>query len=115
MTYRLLPAEEWERLGPIMERQNFPIPDSRVAAAAVAERDGEIVGVWFLQMILHLEPLVIEDPYVNFRTLQETLETPMLLDKKGITYYCCTENEKTTQIAKVCGFNRRGDLWEKEI
>jgi len=115
MTYRILPAEEWYRLDPIMARQGKAVPDQRLAAAAVAEKDGEIKGVLFLQMVIHMEPLVIEDPYVNFLSLQETLETPMLLDKQGLSVYCYTQDEKMNRIVQLAGFERLGEFWGKEV
>lgn len=113
MTYRILPREEWERLAPIMERQGKPLPNPENANAAVAEKDGEIVGVGFIQITLHMEPLVIEDAYVNFITLKDLLESR--LPNKGVSYYCYTQNDKSARIAQLCGFSYLGEFWGKEI
>ena len=115
MTYRILPASEWYKLGPIMERQGKPVPRQERSMAAVAEDfNGQIVAVLFLQMALHLEPLVIENPRVYMLSLLHTLDRD-LAQYKGLSYYCSTEGEKMARVAEIGGFKRLGDFWVKEI
>jgi len=115
MTYRILPAAEWYKLGPIMERQGKPVPRQEVSMAAVAEDfNGQIVAVLFLQTALHLEPLVIENPRVYMLSLLHTMDEA-LAEKQGLSYYCFTEGEKMARVAEIGGFKRLGDFWVREV
>jgi len=65
VTYRLLEPQEWERLREIYP-EDKPLPNPLVASCAVAERDGKIVGAWFIQLAFHFEPLIITDKDVDY-------------------------------------------------
>ena len=114
MTYRILPSDEWYKLGPIMERQGKPVPRPEISMAAVAEDDGQIAAVLFLQTALHLEPLVIENPRVYMLRLLHTMDEA-LAEKQGLSYYCFTEGEKMARVAEIGGFKRLGDFWVREV
>lgn len=115
ITYRVLPYDEWERLRPICERNKAPFPNKEWAQAAVAERDGEIVGALFHQTVVHREPLILEDPYANFLTLQKTLEDAVPLDSGPVKVYAWTNAERTGKMVALAGFTKIGEFWEKEI
>ena len=106
MTYRLLKAEEWERLIPLFAKYGFQVPHLIAAAVAIAEDDqGEIQGVWVMQMALHTEPLILESPKVNFMRLFQTLVQP-LEGKSGLAYYGFTDRPVTEGMAEKLGLER---------
>lgn len=114
IVYRLLHPEEWGKLNDIIPEGFLPGPDS--AAAAVAETEtGEILGVLFLQIALHCEPLIILDSSVNFKRLHDTIHAH-IADRKGLAYYCFTGSEKVERMAKIVGFEPMSDkVWKKTI
>ena len=74
-----------------------------------------IVGVLFFQLAFHLEPLVIEQPYVNFLRLQSVIEEAAFAGNGKVPYYCFTDgNEKMNRICELGGMKRVGDFWAKE-
>jgi hypothetical protein len=116
MTYRILKPEEWHRLEAIFGRQGQIVPPYEAAMCAVAEDDsGEISGCLFLQIAVHMEPLIIENPRVNFLRLQKTLEAA-LEGRNGLPYYCFTDGSaKMSRICELGGFKRIGEFWRKEV
>lgn len=116
MNYRLLPSTEWNRLISLFEGGEMFLPPPESATAAVAEDDtGEIQGVLFLQIQLHMEPLIIRSPRVNFLKLQETLHNAVA-DKKGLTYLCLADDPRVERMAEIAGFRRLNyTVWLKEV
>jgi hypothetical protein len=107
MTYRLLPAEEWDRLSPLFTKYSMIPPASPATglpvAAAVAEDDqGKIIGCWILQPVFHVEPLILEDRHVNFVRLFNTL-LQSVEGKTGLAYYGFTDREVTDGMAEMLG------------
>ena len=101
MKYRLLPPEEWHRLLEVMPEHLIPAPEA--ASVAVAEDDeGELQGVLFLQLQLHMEPLLIKNSKVSFRRLQQTLHNAVA-DQKGLCYFAFTDNPAVARMAEICG------------
>ncbi len=98
ITYRLLPAEEWDKLKAFCGAGPIPLPE--VAACAVAERAGEIVGALFLQLVLHMEPLVIQDLHVNFVDMVLQLEKRV---GEGGAYYAFAPNAHVGRMAEIVG------------
>ncbi len=98
-----------------MERQGKPVPSPDTSMAAVAEdSSGQVVAVLYLQMALHLEPLVIENPRAYMPSLLHTIDAA-LADKPDLAYYCFTEGEKMARFAQAGGFKRLGDFWVREV
>jgi hypothetical protein len=115
MNYRILPPEEWGRASHLFEENGQRLPDPRMASIAAAEDfDGTIAGVLVVQVAVHLEPLIIKNPRVDFRRLQSTIEAN-LEKNKGMAYYCFTDTDKMARIAEIGGFERIGDFWRKEV
>lgn len=113
ITYRILPAAEWDRLHAIYAPYG-DLPAPEVATCAVAEINGEIVGVLFLQLALHMEPLVIEDSHVNFLRLQQTLHDA--LTGRGVSYYAFVGDDNVARIASLAGMRSTGmTVWEGEV
>ena len=101
MNYRILDPSEWDKLKPIVEEKYLPRPDS--AAAAVAEDDsGMIVGVWFMQLTIHLEPLILKSPQVSFMRLFDVLMEVVKKDK-GLRFYAFTDREIVNKMAEHVG------------
>lgn len=114
MKYRLLEQEEWQRLEELLPSALIPRPEA--SAVAVAEDDdGEIQGVLFLQLQLHMEPLLIRRSDVSFRHLVRTLEE-RIKDRQGLTYFAFTDDEQVARMAEICGFEHVDmQIWRKEI
>lgn len=104
MKYRILPAEEWDRLGAIIDPQYIPHPHA--GSVAVAEDDsGNIAGVLFLQLAMHMEPLILKSPKVNFEKLHNTL-MEAVKHNKGLHVYCFSDKEIVDRMAKHVGMDQ---------
>ncbi len=114
MNYRMLTAEEWPSLDSLVNGQG-PVPSPEVAVAAVAETDeGDIVGVLFVQMVFHMEPLAIHPDYtgkVNFKKMQEILE-----EQVGTApYYAFSDSPVVGKMCKHVGMKQLPyRVWHKE-
>ena len=105
LVYRILPPAEWDRLEPIRARRSpdEPMPvDPITSSCVVAELEGQIVAVLFLQMALHLEPLIIHPEGrrhgVNFLRLVKEIEDNL---PEGSPYYVFSPNRKIdTMVSK---------------
>ena len=77
LRYRILDPSEWDKLKDIFpDHQILPSPE--VAIASVAEDGDKIVGVLFLQMVYHVEPLIISEEArsrVNYFRLHKNIES----------------------------------------
>lgn len=117
LNYRMLSAEEWSKLVPLIEGLDGPIPSPESSEVAVAEdEEGNLVGALFLQMTLHMEPLVI-DPSgrgaVNFLKLRETLEGSGEL--AHVPYYVFSEDPRVGKMCKLGGLRQLPyRVWFKE-
>ncbi len=113
-TYRLLPKEEWSRLASLSLPGPYPPPE--LAAAVVAERDGLIAGVLFLQLCAHMEPLYIAPNHgglVNFRSMVATLESIL---PSGTAYFVFTPDARVGGMAKAVGMTQLPfRVWTKEV
>ena len=79
------------------------IPAPEVASAAVAENeDGSLAGVLFVQLALHMEPLVLTSPQVSFLSLYNVLYNALQKDK-GVKFYCFTDNDTVRRMAEHVG------------
>lgn len=104
MKYRLLESNEWDKLNQLVDSTHLPHPDT--ASAAVAEDEhGNIVGVLFLQLALHMEPLVLTSPKVSFERLHDVLYNAVQNDK-GLRYYCFSDKEIVDKMAEHVGMHK---------
>src|SRR5215471_17630518 len=104
ITYRLLNIDEWERLSSILESKFIPSPAA--SAAAVAENEsGDIIGVLFLQLAMHMEPLVLSSPKVNFERLYSTLYNAVQ-EQKGLSFYCVSDKEVVNRMSHHVGMTK---------
>lgn len=117
MTYRILAPEEWPKLVAAWPEYATYIPDPASATCAVAENElGEIIGVLFLQIAIHMEPLVLKSPHVNFlRLRQEVLST--VAERKGLTYYSFSDQAVVEGMLKKAGMKRLpfNSVWSGEV
>lgn len=103
MRYRLLEPEEWDRLGPALEEQGYIPPAPQTALCAIAEADdGQILGLLFMQPMMHLEPLLLKTPHVNFLRLVETIQE-RIAGVDGLKYYCFSDQEIISRMAAKAG------------
>ena len=116
MTYRLLSAEEWTKLSKICEGHEHQVPSPITAYAAVAEDDDGVVrGVWFMQLAMHMEPIVLESPYVRYDKLADVLQSA-ISESKGLVYYCFSELEVVANMLTKLGFSKLPyEVWKKEV
>lgn len=104
LTYRLLDPSEWERLTTLLDSKYIPHPDA--ASAAVAEdHEGNLVGVLFLQIALHEEPLILRSPKVSFEQLHKVLYNAVK-DNKGLNIYCFSDKEIIDRMAAHVGMKQ---------
>ncbi len=119
MTYRLLPAEEWDRLIPLFAKYGQKVPPSPATglpiAAAVAEDETGIRGCWFIQPAFHVEPLILDEPHVNFMRLFKVL-MQALEGKQGLAYYGFTDREVTEGMGEHLGLvEMPWKVWKGEV
>lgn len=104
---RMLPAEEWHRLGPLFA-DSFPtttLPSPPpLSHAIVIERDDEIMSAMFFRQEFHMEPFCARKGYGHFfPTMVEALESVIretVLSPGGELYYFCTAPNREEQIAR---------------
>lgn len=103
ITYRVLPADEWYKLSDIYP-EDKPMPSPITASAVVAEEDGKLVGVLFMQLAFHLEPIIITNANVDFRRLV-ALHDEQLKEAGGGGYYAFApeSNGKIGRMAEITG------------
>lgn len=116
MLYRMLNADEWERLVPLFEGHEGALPVPEIASASIAEDDdGEIQGMLMLQLQFHMEPLVIKTPRVSFERLHRTL-SEALAERKGLTYYVFVPDAKIAAMVGHLGLQPEPwEVWKGEI
>ena len=114
MTYRLLPPDEWRRLTDLIPAKYLPPPEAATAAVAEDE-EGNVQGVLFLQLQLHMEPLLIRSPEVNFKRLQQVLHNAVA-EHTGLCYFAFTDDPKVARMAELVGMELTPyQVWRKEI
>ena len=114
MKYRLLPKEQWQRLLEVLPEAVIPLPEAATVAIAEDE-DDEIQGVLFLQLQLHMEPLLIKNARVSFKRLQETLHNAVA-HHPGLIYFAFTDDPRVARMAEICGMERVDmQIYRKEV
>ena len=115
MNYKLLPPEDWSKLESIIPAEYLPRPEVAAAAVAEHEEDGQIVGVLFMQLSLHREPLVILDSHVSFKRLADLLHQA-LASQPGLKYYAIATTPKVERMCELAGMTRvQGTVFEREV
>jgi hypothetical protein len=105
--YRLLRHDEWDRIAPIFEQQGHVVPHPEIANVAIAESaDGQILGFLMLQMVLHAEPLWIDESErgkVSWKRLLGVLES---LFEGPSCYYVFAPDEHVARMAEAVGMEK---------
>lgn len=117
LTYRFLQTEEWDRLDELVNGEG-PIPPPTISNVAVAEdEDGEIVGALFLQLALHMEPLIITEKgkgKVDFRSFKDLLEASIASAES--VYYVFSPDAKIGKMCRVGGMTQLPyKVWMKHL
>jgi len=71
LTYRELDRPEWDRIPPDAVG-NYPL-DGRDMRIAVAEESGQVVGVWCITPVVHMEPVWVAPSHRGHPTLLRRL------------------------------------------
>jgi hypothetical protein len=121
----MLQPSEWNRIQPLVEKLGAVPPpqiaEAGLAHAAIAEDEsGQILGVLFLQLAWHLEPLVIdpkERSRVSFKALAETLDHYIEGTTLGPTeYYVFSPDKRVGAMAKLHGMAQKPwRVWYKKL
>ena len=114
MNYRILDPSEWDKLDALVEAVYRPTPDS--ATAAVCEDDnGNLVGVLFLQLAMHMEPLILTSPSVNFARLHDVLYNAVS-KHKGLRIYAFSDKSVVDGMAVHVGMKQLPyKIFEQEV
>jgi len=112
VTYRILSGEaEWPRLYEFFERQGLRhdiVPSPRFARAIVAELDGEIIACVFMQVVIHMEPLVVAREHaghVYLRALHAKAEEAHRTSVfESLPYFTFIDTAHVGRIAQAVGF-----------
>lgn len=108
ITYELLAADEWYKLQNAY-KDSFPlvpIPGPDISSVAVAkDNDGNIIGFWFLQLALLMEPAWVSPlhPEVSLNKLREVLHNKLSASPK-LEYYVHTATDEWDSALKSVGF-----------
>ena len=124
MTYRKLEKDEWYRLKPIFEVEEWPMPAADLATVVIAEdEDARIHGLLCLQIQLHAEPLWIRPESkgaVTFRGLASVVAEEVLKIKdrlpEGSAVYFITAIDNVGKLAEPLGFKPLEEkVWRLEV
>ena len=119
ITYSILPPEDYQRLEKIFEEQDWQLPPPEISICAIAESEGEIVLVGFLQSILHSEPLWIRPDMrgkVDWKRAAGMLEEQVgeMSPYNGVVIIA--ENARVESMARKLGFEAvPGKLFRKVL
>lgn len=106
MTYRLLRADEWERVAQQISKYDAMVPDPTYATVAIAENEsGEIEGFLIAQVAVHFDPLVLNNPNVNFIRLRDMLVSQLQpsVGGGGIVVYSFATSHKVAAMCERAG------------
>lgn len=103
--YRILDASEWSRLDALVESKYIPASESCTAAVAEDEDTGALLGVQFIQLAMHIEPLVLSSPKVNFMRLHEVL-LDTVRSNKGLVLYAFSTSPQIDRMAELNGMRK---------
>jgi hypothetical protein len=124
MTYRKLEKDEWHRLKPIFDIEEWPLPKESLSMVAIAEDDdGRIHGLLCGQFQLHAEPLWIRPESkgaVTFRGLASVIAAEVLRIKdmlpEGAAVYFITGIDNVGKLAEPLGFQPLEEkVWRLEV
>jgi hypothetical protein len=114
VTYRILSGEkEWYLVRGFFERLGFRqdiVPSHNFARCVIAEYEDKVIAAWFMQVVIHFEPLVIDPEHAGrvylrtfVNTLDKALETSVF---QGLPAFAFIDTEHTEKVATVTGFEK---------
>ena len=75
MIARVLPKEEWHRLGDLPISELFPFVRPEDIRVIVVEAEGAIVGTWTLLRMTHLEGIWVDEKHRNAGVVRSLMRT----------------------------------------
>jgi hypothetical protein len=119
LSYRLLKPEEFDRLKFIFQPRGLPLPDPLIERVAVAEENGQIVGMMILRLLPLVDGLWVEPQHrggaIDYNELLNIVEEPVRA-VPGSRCYTLISGKHTEHIAERSGYkpvNMR--VFEKEF
>lgn len=106
LNYRLLPHNEWDRLEKLMGDAAVPDPETAIAAVAETE-DGELAGAFFVQVALHMEPLVMSPEHSGELNVQKLHDVLQREGRMATTpHYTFSESSEAGKACKLMGMQQ---------
>lgn len=108
LTYRILPADEYEKLVPFCNRNSLPLPVAGFNIVCVAEDEGEICARWDILLQPHLDNGCIDSAYRNkclgLETMFDILKSRIA--NAGVRLYSTSINKKAIRLLRRLGFKQ---------
>jgi GNAT superfamily N-acetyltransferase len=118
VTFRQLPADEWEKLREVYRGQSDDLPPAGQNTAIVAEVDGQIIGMWGVNLVVHAGPLWV-DPAWRGKGISDQMGTQVeeLVRKLGASgYLMFPSNAGAEKVATRLGLEQPGwKVYRKEF
>lgn len=100
MHYEMLEQSKWSEMKELTG--DLRIPESASAVAAICRTPGgKIVGALFAQLVIHMEPLVLRSPNINFKRLHKLVEKELT----GQGYYAFAPDSTIEGMCKMVGMS----------
>jgi hypothetical protein len=106
ITYRILPADEYEKLTPFCKRNNLPFPVPGFYIICIAEDNGEICARWDILLQPHLDNGCIDEAYRKRCLPLEGMFALLKaqIAKAGVRLYSTSINKKALRLLRRLGF-----------
>jgi len=106
LVVRFLEPDEYWRIAPLFEQEKAPVPDPGFSKVLVAMDGEKVAGMMVAQMVLHVEPIIIEREYRGtgvWREMAEVLDG--YLETCGMMgAYAQPVHESTKHMAEQMGY-----------
>ncbi len=106
MNYRMLMVEEWGKLQPLLDQEGWKMPDPRTASVWVAEENDEIMAMIVLQLVMHLEPMIVKSKAkgnIDFLKLASVVDEDLMANAPGAGYYLFVNRAALAKLATSNG------------
>lgn len=108
ITYRILQADEYEKIVPFCNRNNLPLPLPGFNIVCVGEDNGEIVARWDILLQPHLDNGCIDKAYrgkcLGLATMFDILKSQIA--NAGVRLYSTSINKKALRLLRRLGFKQ---------
>ena len=100
MRYEILERDKWNEFKDLTG--DLLTPESEHAIAAVARTpEGEIVGIIFAQLVIHVEPMVLQSPKINFMRLYKLVKKELT----GQPHFIFAPDQKIEGMCRLGGMS----------